>query len=458
MNAAAPLLRLPEGLPPAQRLSWLTATIAGPVLRRPLGAGWWLALAAAGAGSLVMFGAILWLLLLGTGVWGLNSSNIWGFAVANYVWWIGIGNAGTLISCLLLLTRQHWRAAINRYAETMTLVAAAIAGLFPILHLGRPWLFYWLLPYPNSMDLWPQWRSALVWDLFAIAGYLIFSLLFWYAGLIPDLAALRDRAQGRFGRRAYGLLALGWRGAARHWQAHRSFYGAMAALGVPLVISVHSVVGLDFAIGIAPGWNESLFPPYFVVGAMYSGFAMVATLAVPVRHFLGLQALITRRHFDAIGRILLLGSLVMAASYATEWFIGWYGGDPAARFLLQYRLAGDAAPMYWAMLACNTGLAQALWWPRLRRSPAALFVLAAGINVGMWLERVLIVTDSLSRSHLPSQWRSFSATIWDWALLGGSLCLFAFLFLLLLRFLPAVSMHETRSLLPHADPAERGQA
>ncbi|MEQ8349598.1 MAG: NrfD/PsrC family molybdoenzyme membrane anchor subunit [Sneathiellaceae bacterium] len=454
MSGAAPLpvLRLPPDLARAEALGWLTGTIAGPVLRRPLGRLWWLAVGLSLAGCLLLAVSVAWLFLRGTGIWGLNSSNVWGFAVANYVWWIGIGNAGTLISCLLLLTRQHWRASINRYAETMTLVAAAIAGLFPILHLGRPWLFYWLVPYPNVMDLWPQWRSALVWDLFAIAGYLTFSLLFWYTGLIPDLASLRDRARSRFGRLAYGLFALGWRGAARHWQAHDLFYRAMAALGIPLVISVHSVVGLDFANAIAPGWNESIFPPYFVVGAMYSGFAMVVTLAVPIRRFLGLEALITLRHFDAIGKILVLGSLVMAATYLTEWFTAWYGGATADRQLVAYRLTGGGAAVYWAMLVCNVALAQILWWPRARRSPWTVFAIAGGINIGMWLERVLIVTDSLSRSHLPSQWRDFVPTFWDWALLAGSLSLFAFVMLVLLRFLPAVSMHESRTLLPPAMP------
>jgi molybdopterin-containing oxidoreductase family membrane subunit len=389
----------------------------------------------------------------GLGIWGINTQVVWGFAIANYVWWIGIGNAGTLISSLLLLTRQRWRASINRFAEAMTLFAAAIAGLFPILHLGRPYFFYWLTPYPNGMGLWPQWRSALVWDFWAIASYILFSLMFWYLGLLPDLATLRDRAQAPFTRRCYGVLALGWRGSARQWQLHQQLYLTLAALAVPLVCSVHSVVGLDFAASLMPAWHESLFPPYFVVGAMYSGFAMVLLLAALLRSGLKLQAMITPRHFDAMAKILLLCALIMGLSYATEWFSAWYSGEDAERRLVAYEFGGDYAPLYWLMLICNVLLPQLLWRPAARRSLPLLLFIAVMINLGMWLERILIVINTLSHGYLPDSWQRYAPTVWDWSLLFGSLGFFALLFLLLVRLLPSVSMHEMRVLLREEHPA-----
>ena len=424
----------------------LTGTVANPLLLRRAGRGWWLFFVATVAGTLLMLVAIAWLLMAGVGIWGINSDTVWGFAIANYVWWIGIGNAGTLISSMLLLTRQRWRASINRFAEAMTLFAATIAGLFPILHLGRPWYFYWLAPYPNIMALWPQWRSPLVWDFFAIATYIIFSFLFWYTGLIPDLATLRDRSQSRFAARCYGALSLGWRGAARHWQRLDAFYWTMAALAVPLVTSVHSVVGLDFAAGIMPGWHETIFPPYFVVGAMFSGFAMVVTLAIPIRHALELHSVITLKHFDAMGRIMLMGALIMAVSYATEWFMAWYSGDAAERFMVAFQLGGPHAVLYWAMLLFNCGLPQIFWLPWARRNLVVMFAVAALVNVGMYLERILIVIDSLERAHLPSSWSFYAPTFWDWALLAGTFGFFCFLFACFVRLLPAVSMHEVRRL------------
>jgi molybdopterin-containing oxidoreductase family membrane subunit len=367
---------------------------------------------------------------------------VWGFAIANFVWWLGIGHAGTLISSLLLVTRQRWRASINRFAEAMTLFAASIAGIFPILHLGRPYRFYWLVPYPNTMEVWPQWRSALVWDFAAISTYLIFSLLFWYWGLIPDLATLRDRARSLTWQRIYGVLALGWRGSARHWQRHDSLYRAMAAMGVPLVVSVHSVVGMDFAASLMPGWQETIFPPYFVIGAMFSGFAMVVTLAVILRPALGLQDVIRERHFDAMAKIVLAGSVAMGFSYATEWFTTWYAGGHAEMEHLGFLFTGEYAPIYFVMLACNVLAPQVLWSARARTSMPVLLVVTLVINLGMWLERLLIVIATLSHAHLPSMRQTFIPTAWDWLTLAGSIGFFVLLFLAFVRLFPVVAMHD----------------
>ncbi|MGE0315076.1 MAG: NrfD/PsrC family molybdoenzyme membrane anchor subunit [Lautropia sp.] len=422
----------------------ITADIAAPVIRRQPGRGWWIGIVSSGGCVVLLIVCLVWLVVEGVGIWGIDSNNVWGFAIANYVWWIGIGNAGTLISSMLLLTRQRWRTSISRFAETMTLFAAMLAGLFPIFHLGRPWLFYWLVPYPTTMDLMPQWRSPLVWDFFAIASYLLFSLLFWYTGALPDFAALRDRAVSRTRRRVYGALALGWRFSARHWRHYERYYLAMAALGVPLVVSVHSVVGMDFAALLMPGWNETIFPPYFVVGAMYSGFAMVVVLALAIRRGLSMHHLITAAHLDVIARILLLCSLVMSLSYATEWFFAWYGGEDAERRLLRFEFVGAYAPWYLAMLACNCVLPQLLWLPAARRSVPVLATIAVLVNVGMWLERILIVSETLSRGYLPSQWSLYWPTRWDWLLLLATIGSFVFLFLLFVRFVPAVSIHEMK--------------
>ncbi|WP_102959491.1 NrfD/PsrC family molybdoenzyme membrane anchor subunit [Mangrovicella endophytica] len=438
-NASPPRL-----LPPDATYGEVTDIVASGMERR-FGRVWWIALGVSLVGTIVMLASIWTLLSEGIGVWGNNAIAVWGFDVGNYVWWIGIGNAGTLISSMLLLTRQRWRAAINRYAEAMTLFAAALAGLYPLLHLGRPWYAYWLAPYPNTMDLWPQWRSPLVWDMVAIASYLIFSALFWYTGLIPDFATLRDRSRG-FRQVVYGVLALGWQGSSRQWKHYKSFYTAMAALGVPLVVSLHSVVGLDYAATLMPGWQETIFPPYFVVGAMFSGFAMVVTLTVPIRWGLGLQRVITAEHLDAMGKFILFGALVMGLSYALEWFNAWYGGNDVERDLVLFQFTGAHAWLYWTMLACNCAVPQLLWWPAARRSAALLLATSVAVNIGMWLERLLINIDTLTHGHLPARWGFYVPTVWDWTLFGGSLSLFTLLFLLFTRFVPAVSIHELREL------------
>lgn len=408
---------------------------------------WWGAFIVSLALTLLMMICASWLFATGVGLWGVNTTVVWGFAIANYVWWIGIGNAGTLISAMLLLMRQHWRASINRFAEAMTLFAAGIAGLFPIMHLGRPLYFYWLAPYPNTMALWPQWRSALIWDFWAILSYLLFSVLFWYAGLIPDLACLRDRAKTRRGQFWFGLFALGWRGSARHWRLYHVYHTTMACLGVPLVVTLHSVVGLDFAASLMPGWSETIFPPYFVVGAMYSGFAMVILLAAAVRWGFSLQALITVEHFDVMAKILLTASMIMTISYMTEWFGAWYGGEPAERSLVAFEFLGTYRMFYYAMLVCNCLVAHMFWLRSARRNIALVVVAGVLINIGMWLERMNIVWNTLSHGYAQSMWRAFHPTFWDYALLFSSLGFFAFLYLVLCRLAPIVSMHETRRLV-----------
>lgn len=424
--------------------------IAGLVLERPVQVPWLGAFLLTFAGMLVFMGGTAWLFARGVGIWGVDIPVAWGFAIGNFVWWIGIGHAGTFISAFLLLLRQQWRTSVNRFAEAMTLFAAAIAGLFPILHLGRPWFFYWLVPYPNVMNVWPQWRSPLVWDLFAIGTYLIVSLLFWYVGLIPDLATLRDRACLRGRRRVaqtYGLLSLGWRGDARHWVRYESAYKLLAGLATPLVIAVHSIVSLDFAIGNTPGYHSTIFPPYFVAGALFSGFAMVLTIAIPLRHAYGLQDFITGRHLANAAKIMLTMSVIVAYGYATEIFTAFYSGDPYEIFLVRNRWGGPYAGVYWAMMACNVLAPQCLWWRRVRHSPLALFALSLVINTGMWMERFLIVVSSLHRDFLPSSWGMFYPTVWDWIMLAGSIAMFAWLFLVFIRCLPVISIAEMRELV-----------
>ena len=424
----------------------VSKAVSDPVLVRKSWMVWWIALACTLPFVVATVAGLVVLFTEGVGTWGINSTIVWGIAIADYVWWIGIGNAGTLISSLLALTRQDWRASINRFAEAMTLFAVSIAGIFPIIHLGRPQYFYWLAPYPNTMTLWPQWRSALVWDFWAILSYLIFSLLFWYLGLIPDAATLRDRAMSKGKQKFFGALALGWRGSARHWKLHSTLHITMAALAVPLVCSVHSIVGLDFAASLMPGWREPLFPPYFVVGAMYSGFAMVVLLAIFIRWGLGLRRYITVKHFDAMGLIILTCSLIMTLSYASEWFSAWYGGDPPERGLIAHEFTGFYAPLYGLLLLFNCLIPQVLWRPAARRNLVVLALVAIGINVGMWFERILIIWNTLSHDFLPSMRHVFVMSLVDWTFIFGPLGLFAMLFLVFARLFPVVSMYEVREL------------
>jgi Ni/Fe-hydrogenase subunit HybB-like protein len=431
----------------------ITDKIAAIVLERPSRWPWFLGFSFAFLWTLAFFYACGYLFLRGPGIWGVNIPVAWGYAIGNFVWWIGIGHAGTFISAILLLLRQKWRTSINRFAEAMTLFAAGIAGLFPVLHLGRPWFFYWLVPYPDAMDLWPQWRSPLVWDFFAISTYLTVSLVFWYVGLVPDLATLRDRAKTRTSQVLYGLFALGWRGEARHWARHQSAYLLLAGLATPLVVSVHSVVSLDFAIGNTPGYHSTIFPPYFVAGALFSGFAMVLTLAIPLRHFFKLHDLITVRHLENAAKVLLACSAFVTYGYLAETFMAYYSGDAYDIYMIQNRMTGPYAPVYWALIACNVLAPQIVWWRRARRSIPVLFILSIVVNVGMWMERFLIVVSSLHRDFLPSSWGMFYPSPWDWTHLIGSIGLFALLFMLFVRFLPAISISEIREML-HEEKAE----
>lgn len=451
-NAAAMALENPAQrftLPSGRNYAAINELVAAPLLNPGAWTwrAWWIGFAISSALTAVFLVCITWLFIKGVGIWGVNTTVVWGYAIANYVWWIGIGNAGTLISSMLLLMRQGWRASTNRFAEAMTLFAATIAGLFPIMHLGRPEYFYWLTPYPNTMTVWPQWRSALIWDFWAILSYILFSLLFWYVGVIPDLATLRDRARNRRQQLVYGALALGWRGSARHWRIYETYHMAMACLGVPLVVSLHSVVGLDFAASLMPEWSETIFPPYFVVGAMYSGFAMVVTLTALLRWGFRLQPLITVQHFDVMAKVMLAASIIMGLSYATEWFSAWYSGDHVERSVVIFEFTGAYSPLYYALLFCNVVAPQAFWFSAVRRSIIVVFVIAILINIGMWLERILIVWNTLSHGYAESMWRLFLPTIWDWLTMFGSLGFFVFLFLIFVRVAPAVSMHEVRALV-----------
>jgi molybdopterin-containing oxidoreductase family membrane subunit len=417
--------------------------------------GWFLLLLFAFAISLLFLYTVMLVFVVGIGKLGVDIPIAWGAPIVNVVWWIGIGHAGTLISAVLLLLRQKWRTSINRFAEAMTLFAASIAGFFPIIHLGRPGFFYWLVPYPATMGTWPQWRSPLVWDFFAIATYLTVSLLFWYVGLIPDLGTLRDRAKSLAGRRIYGALALGWRGSALHWSRYRRAYVLLAALATPLVVSVHSVIALDFAVTLLPGYHSSIFPPYFVAGALFSGFAMVLTIALPLRSYYKLENLITVRHLDVIGKVMLAAGLLVTYGYAMEYFVAWYGGDLYERYVGVQRALGDYALAFWVMIAINVVAAQSLWFARVRRSPLALFGLALVINVGMWLERYVIVFTSPARDFLPSSWGLIYGNRNDVLMLAGSIGLFTVLLLLFIRVLPAISIYEVEELVHEQREAPR---
>jgi Ni/Fe-hydrogenase subunit HybB-like protein len=446
---------VPPVIAPGYTFGSVTDKISSIVLTRKPPVWWWFGFLVAFAIVNVLMISITYLLVKGTGIWGINIPVGWGFAIVNFVWWIGIGHAGTLISAILLLLKQTWRTSINRFAEAMTLFAVACAGIFPLIHTGRPWLAaYWLFPYPNTMGVWPQFRSPLIWDVFAVSTYATVSFLFWFVGLIPDLATLRDRSQSRAGRIIYGMLAMGWRGSARHWHRYETAYLLLAGLATPLVVSVHTVVSFDFAIAIVPGWHTTIFPPYFVAGAIYSGFAMVLTLAIPIRAVYGLEDFITMRHLQNMAKILLVTGLIVAYGYTIEAFMAWYGGNAYEAFMIWNRMTGPYAPVYWALIVCNVVLPQALWFKRVRTSVAMLFVISLIVNVGMWLERFVIVVTSLHRDFLPSAWGMYSPTFWDWATYVGTIGLFLMLLFLFLRFLPMISIFEMRTILPEAKVEE----
>ncbi len=435
-------------------LASVSDKVSGIVLKRKTTLGWIL-------GFLISFGLLqglmagaTWLFVKGVGVWGINIPVGWGFAIVNFVWWIGIGHAGTLISAILLLLNQSWRNAINRFAEAMTLFAVMCAGMFPVLHTGRPWLAYWLFPYPNTMDLWPQFRSPLVWDVFAVSTYFTISLVFWYVGLIPDLATLRDGATQRWKQVIYGFLSLGWRNSARHWQRFEKASLLLAGLATPLVLSVHTVVSFDFAVSILPGWHTTIFPPYFVAGAIYSGFAMVLSLMIPARTFYGLEDIITIRHLNNMAKVTLATGLIVGYGYASEVFFGYYGADVYEKYNILNRMFGPYAPFYWTLILCNIIAPQFLWIKRIRTNPLVLWFFSIIVNIGMWLERFVIVVVSLHRDFLPSSWSMYWPTVWDWAVLTGTIGFFLTLTFIFVRVLPMITIFELRVLLPGAQVKE----
>lgn len=430
-----------------QTYETVTDHIAGIPLKHPR-PYFWLAGFGIAFGGFVMFViAVAFLFYKGVGIWGINIPVAWGFAIVNFVWWIGIGHAGTFISAILLLLNQKWRTSINRFTEAMTLFAVTCAGMFPLLHLGRPWLFYWMIPYPDMMGLWPQFRSALVWDLFAVCTYFTVSLLFWYLGLIPDLAALRDQASSRLRQKIYGFFALGWRGSALHWERHQNAYLIMAGLATPLVLSVHSVVSFDFAIALTPGWHSTIFPPYFVAGAIYSGFAMVINIIIPIRKLYRLENFITPRHLNNMGCVLLATGWMVTYGYIMEAFMAWYSGDVFERYMMFNRAFGPYGWIFWILMALNVVIPQALWSRRVRTSPIWIFLVALAVNIGMWVERFVIVVTSLHRDFVPSNWAMYLPTGWDWATLFGTVGLFLALLFLFIRFLPMISISEVRELI-----------
>jgi molybdopterin-containing oxidoreductase family membrane subunit len=443
--------------------SSLTDTVCS-INERKCPTAWYIAFAISVSALLMLLALLGYLFTTGVGVWGNNIPVAWGFPIVNFVFWVGIGHAGTLISAILFLFRQGWRTGINRFAEAMTIFAVMCAGLFPAIHVGRPWLAYWLFPYPNQMEMWPQFRSPLLWDVFAVSTYATVSLLFWYVGMIPDLATLRDRAKGRIQQVAYGLFSLGWTGSNRHWHRFERAYLLLAALATPLVLSVHSVVSFDFAVSQLPGWHSTIFPPYFVAGAVFGGFAMVLTLAVPARQFFGLNDVITLRHIENMNKIMLATGMMVGYSYVIEFFTAWYSGHHYEEFVFMNRTLG---PYWWAffvMFGCNVIAPQLLWSKTLRTNLWVTMLVAMCVNVGMWFERFVIVVTSLHRDYLPSSWDIFKPTWVDIGMLVGSFGLFFTFFLLFCRYLPMVAMAEVKSIMPqahrghHASGDEKGGA
>ncbi|MCH9652459.1 MAG: polysulfide reductase NrfD [Planctomycetes bacterium] len=396
----------------------------------------------------MLFGLIGYLIITGVGVWGNRSPVFWGWPIVNFVFWVGIGHAGTLISAILFLFRQNWRTGINRAAEAMTIFAVICAGVFPGIHIGRVWLAYWLFPIPNQMEMWPNFRSPLLWDVFAVSTYATVSLLFWYMGMIPDLATLRDRATGKIQQFAYGLFSLGWNGSSRHWHRYERAYLLLAALAAPLVLSVHTIVSFDFAVSQLPGWHTTIFPPYFVAGAVFSGFAMVLTLMIPARSICGIQDLLTDRHLENMTKVIIATGSMVGYAYAMEFFVAWYSGNRYETFAFINRAFGPYAWAYWIMVSCNVISPQLFWIKKIRTTPWMIFVVCIFVNIGMWFERFVITVTSLSRDFLPSSWGYFKPTIVDVLMLIGSFGLFLTLFLLFCKFLPMVAMAEVKSVMP----------
>ena len=432
----------------------VTDTVCSIVESRPQ--LWWFAALSVALMVVGLLGASIgWLIWEGTGIWGLNNPVGWGWAIVNFVFWVGIGHAGTLISAVLFLFRQRWRTAINRFAEAMTIFAVICALIFPGIHVGRIWAAYWMFPLPNQMGMWPNFRSPLLWDVFAVSTYFTVSLMFWYVGLVPDLATLRDRAKGKLSYWVYGLLSLGWRGANRHWQNYERAYMLLAGLATPLVLSVHTIVSFDFAVSVIPGWHTTIFPPYFVAGAIFSGFAMVLTLAIPSRAIFGLKDFITVRHIENMTKVILVTGSMVGYAYAMEFFIAWYSASEYESFAFVNRMFGPYAWAYWIMVSCNVITPQLFWFKKIRTNIIIVFILSIFVNIGMWFER-FVITLSLHRDFLPSSWDYYSPTFFDASIFLGSFGLFFTLFLLFLKFLPAIAMAEIKGVMPEADPHWEG--
>jgi Ni/Fe-hydrogenase subunit HybB-like protein len=432
---------------PDETYTKVSAQVAGINLKHPAPKFWWIGFTLGFSLFLVFCVAVSYLLYKGVGIWGIQIPVAWGFAITNFVWWIGIGHAGTFISAILLLLFQKWRTTINRFTEAMTLFAVTCAGLFPLLHLGRPWVFFWLIPYPDTMNLWPQFRSPLVWDVFAVSTYFTVSLLFWFLGVMPDLATVRDKAVTKWRRILYGVFSMGWRGSARHWKNHQSAYLLLGGLATPLVLSVHSVVSFDFAVAQVPGWHSTIFPPYFVAGAIYSGFAMVLNLIIPIRRVYGLQNLITVRTLNNMAVVTLVTCWMVTYGYIMEAFMAWYSGDVFEKAMMHDRAFGPYGWIFWILMMLNCVIPQLLWSRKIRTHDIALFFVALSANIGMWVERFVIVVQSLSHDFVPSIWRVYKPTKWDVLTLLGTVGLFLTLQFLFIRYVPMISISESRELI-----------
>jgi len=433
--------------------SGITEMVAG-VTENKAPRGWWIGFLLAGAFMTTFLGMAGYLIVTGIGAWGNNSPVFWAWDITNFVWWVGIGHAGTLISAVLFLFRQKWRTAINRFSEAMTIFAVICALMFPTIHVGRVWYIYYTLPIPNSMGIWPNFKSPLLWDVFAVSTYFTVSTLFWFVGLIPDLATLRDRSvPGSIRQKVYGALCLGWRSSNRHWQNYERAYLLLAAFSTPLVLSVHSVVSFDFATSVMPGWHTTIFPPYFVAGAIFSGFAMVMTLMLITRAVYGLKSVVTMKHLELMNKIILLTGSLVGYAYAMEFFIAYYSGNEYERHVFLYnRMTGPLSWAYWIMISCNVISPQVFWFKKLRRNIPVMFVVSIIVNIGMWFERFVIIATSLFRDFLPSSWGYFRPTLTDIFTYLGTLGLFFTAFLLFIRWVPMIAMAEVKATLPEADP------
>jgi molybdopterin-containing oxidoreductase family membrane subunit len=443
---------LVEGNPTFEKI---TDAVSG-IVEKKAGKMWYILFAISASLTAMLFGMLGYLFWEGTGIWGLNNPVGWGWAIVNFVFWVGIGHAGTLISAILFLLRQRWRTSINRFAEAMTIFAVICALMFPAIHVGRVWALHWVFPLPNQMGMWPNFRSPLLWDTFAVGTYFACSFLFWYVGLIPDLATLRDRAKDKISKLFYGFFSLGWRGGNRQWKHYELAYLVLAGISTPLVLSVHSIVSTDFATSILPGWHTTIFPPYFVAGAIFSGFAMVMTLSIIARKAFNLKHIITLKTLERMNIIMLLTGSMVGYAYSMEFFIAWYSGSEYEQFAFINRAFGPYAWAYWIMITCNVITPQLFWFKKLRRTIPVMFVASIVINIGMWFERFVIVM-TLSRDYLPSSWDYFSPTIYDIGILVGSFGLFFTMFLLFLKLLPMVAMSEIKGVLPQADPHHGGE-